>query len=171
VPQIRFGSYRGTEGIFRYIATELGDSELGDLSLVGFGLRHNISQYFGPDFPVSMAGGFLWQRFKAGTNEAGGDIFESTAWTIGVQTGKIYGTGLTSIEPYAGLSVDSHAMDVAYESESEESPSVVDLSFDPTRSLRFTLGLLARFAIVRAHAEYNVGKRNSLAFGLAFGKF
>ncbi len=171
IPQIRFGSYRGTEGIFRYITTDLGDSELGDLSLVGFGLRHNISQYFGPDFPLSMAGGFLWQRFKAGTNEDGGDIFKSTAWTIGLQAGKIYGNRLTNLEPYAGLSVDSHAMDVAFGSESEGASSIVDLSFDPTRSLRLTLGLLARFAIVRAHAEYNVGKRNSFAFGLAFGKF
>jgi hypothetical protein len=171
VPQIRFGSYRGTEGIFRYIAVDLGESELGDLSLVGFGLRHNISQYFGPDFPLSMAGGFLWQRFRAGKNEAGGDIFKSTAWTVGVQAGKIYGGGLTSIEPYTGLSVDSHGMDVAYDSGSDDTSSVTRLSFDTTHSLRFTLGLLAKLAIMRAHVEYNVGTRNSFAFGMAFGKF
>ncbi len=171
VPQIRFGSYRGTEGIFRYIAADLGDSELGDLSLVGFGLRHNISQYFGPDFPLSMAGGFLWQRFRAGKNEEGGDMFKSTAWTIGLQAGKVYGEHSATIEPYAGLSVDSYAMDVAFGGESGEASSLVDLSFDPTHSLRFTLGVLARFAIAQAHAEYSVGSRNSLAFGLAFGKF
>jgi hypothetical protein len=171
VPQIRFGSYRGTEGIFRYMSAELGDNELGDLSLVGFGLRHNISQYFGPDFPLTMAGGFLWQSFKAGTNEDGGDIFKSSALTIGIQAGKIYGSGLTTVEPYTGLSFDRHSMDVSYESESEKASSLVDLTFDPTNSVRLTLGLIARLAIARAHAEYNVGKRNSFAFGLALGKF
>jgi len=171
IPQIRFGVYRGTEGIFRYLATELGDNELGDLSLVGFGLRHNISQYFGPDFPVSIAGGFLWQRFRAGTNEAGEDMLKSTAWTIGVQAGKVYGEGPASIEPYVGLSLDNHTMDVAYEGESGESPAVIDVSFDPDRSVRFTMGLLAQLAIARAHAEYNLGSRNSFAFGLAFGNF
>ena len=171
VPQIRFGSYRGTEGIFRYLATELSDNELGDLSLVGFGLRHNISQYFGPDFPVSMAGGFLWQRFRAGTNDAGGDMLKSTAWTIGLQAGRIYGTGVASIEPYAGLSVESHSMDIAYESESGESSALVDLSFDPAYSMSFTVGLLAKLAIAKGHAEYNVGSRNCFTFGLAFGNF
>ena len=171
VPQIRFGYYRGTEGLFRYMAANLGDNEMGDLSLFGFGLRHNVSQYFGDDPPVSMAAGFLWQRFKAGKNEAGGDIFKSSAWTIGVQAGKVYGGGLTSVEPYAGLSVDSHSMDVAYEGDSKDSSSIVDLSFEPTRSLRFTVGLLARLAIARVHAEYNVSKRSSFAFGLALGRF
>jgi hypothetical protein len=171
VPQIRFGSYRGTEGIFRYMSAQLGDNELGDLSLVGFGMRHNISQYFGPDFPISMAGGFLWQRFKAGTNEGGGDIFKSTALTIGIQAGKIYGSGLTTVEPYAGLSYDRHVMDVQYESGAEEASPLVDLSFDPTNSVKLTLGLLVRLSIARAHAEYNVSSRNSFAFGLSLGKF
>jgi hypothetical protein len=171
VPQVRFGSYRGTEGLFRFLATDLGDNELGDLRLVGFGLRNNISQYLGPDFPISMAGGFLWQRFRAGTNEAGEDMFRTTAWTIGVQAGKIYGSGLASVEPYVGLSLDNHSMDIAFESESEGEGAIIDLSFDPTRTVRFTVGFLARFSIARAHAEYNLSSRNSFAFGLAFGAF
>jgi hypothetical protein len=171
VPQIRVGSYMGTEALFRYMASDLGDDELGDLSLWGLGLRHNISQYFGPDFPVTVAGGFLWQSFKAGTNEAGGDMFESSALTIGLQVGKIYGSGAATIEPYTGLSFDRHSMNVAYESDSEGSSSMVDLSFDPTNSVRLTLGLLARFYIAGAHAEYSVGKRNSFGFGLTFGRY
>ena len=108
-----------------------------------------------------------WSLEQEHVIQIGRDFFED----IGLQAGKIYGNQVTSLEPYTGLSVDSHAMDVAYDSESEEAPSLVDLSFDPTRSMRLTLGLLARFAMVRGHAEYNVGKRNSFAFGFAFGKF
>jgi hypothetical protein len=169
VPQIRFGSYRGTEGILRYLGADLGDSDLGNLSLFGFGLRHNISQYFGPDFPVSMAGGFLWQRFKAGKNDAGGDMLRSTDWTIGVQAGRIYGSGWATIEPYTGLSLDGHSMDVAYTGKDDED-STIRLSYEPTHSLRFTLGFLAKLAVAGVHAEYSIGKRNSFAFGLALGK-
>jgi hypothetical protein len=171
VPQVRIGSYRGTEGIFRYMATDLEDSELGDLSLIGFGIRHSISQYLGPDFPLSVAGGFLWQRFKAGKNEAGGDLFRSTAWTIGFQAGKTYGGELATIEPYAGLSVDGHSADVAYESGSDEESSLVELSFDPDYSMRVTFGFLARLAVVGVRAEYSIGGRRSFGFGVALGKF
>jgi hypothetical protein len=177
VPQIRFGSYRGTEGLFRYLAADLGGDEFGDLSLVGFGLRHSISQYLRPDFPVSLAGGFFWQRFRAGENKNGGDILRSTAWTIGVQGGRVYGSGWATIEPYAGLSLDSHKMDVHYtgdvedDEEDADAGSSIDVSFDPTRSLRFTLGFLAELPVVGIHAEYSIAKRNSFAFGLALGKF
>jgi hypothetical protein len=175
VPQIRFGSYRGTEGLFRYLAADLGGDEFGDLSLVGFGLRHSISQYLRPDFPVSLAGGFFWQRFRAGENKDGGDIFRSTAWTIGLQGGRVYGGGWATIEPYAGLSVDSHTMDVKYtgdvEDEEEDAGSSIDISFDTTHSLKFTVGFLAELAVVGVHAEYSIAGQNSFAFGLALGNF
>lgn len=169
VPQIRFGSYRGTEGIFRYVSADLGEADIGSLSLIGFGLRHSISQYFDPDFPVSMAGGFLWQRFRAGRNEAGGDMLKSTTWTIGLQAGKTYGSGWATFAPYVGLSLDSHGMDVAYTSEEDES-STIDISFDTTRSARLTLGMFAKMTIAGVHVEYSLSKRNSLVVGLVLGR-
>jgi hypothetical protein len=140
------------------------------LSLVGFGIRHSISQYLGPDFPVSIAGGFLWQRFRAGKNESGGDIFRSTAWTLGVQAGRIYGRSWANVEPYAGLSLDSHALRVAYTSEDDES-TTIDLSFERKLFTRLTMGFLARLAVVGVRVEYSIGERSSLGFGLVLGRF
>jgi hypothetical protein len=168
VPQIRFGSYYGTEAIVRYIAIEVGDNEFGDGSLFGFGLRHSISQYLDPDFPVDLAGGFFWQKFHLGENNAGGDLISSDALTFGVQASKRYGEGAAYFEPYAGLALDRSSMDVSYEGEDE---TLVDLDFGTDTTVRFTLGLAARLAFINAHAEYSLASQNSLSFGLAFGNW
>lgn len=168
-PQIRFGSYSGTEGLIRYFALDVGDLELGKVTLFGLGLRHSISQYLGPDFPVDLAGGFFWQRFKLGENTAGGDLISSSALMFGVQASKRYGEGVAFVEPYAGLSIDRHSMEVAFESEALGPAEMIDLEFDTDTTARLTLGVAFRLALMNAHIEYSVAGQNSLSFGLAFG--
>jgi len=163
VPQLRIGSYMGTEALVRYIAINTGDVEIGDISLIGFGLRHNINQYFGEDFPVDLAGGFFWQSFKMGD-----DLLEANAMSFGVQASKRYGT-TAAIEPYLGLSLDSFGMDVSYESESSGEPEQVDFSFESETSARLTLGLSMSYSVVNVNAEYTVAGQNGFAFGLSFG--
>jgi hypothetical protein len=168
VPQIRFGSYYGTEAIIRYIAIEVGDNEFGDGSLFGFGLRHSISQYLDPEFPVDLAGGFFWQKFHMGTNNAGGDLISSSTFTFGVQASRRYGSEITYFEPYTGLSLDQSSFDVSYEG---DEGTIVDLDFGSDTTVRFTMGLAARLAFVNAHVEYGLSSQNSLSFGLAFGNW
>jgi hypothetical protein len=169
-PQIRFGSFAGTEILLRGFGGVVGDNELGDIELMGFGVRHNIDQYFS-QLPGNLAAGFMWQRFKAGTNEAGGDMFKTSAWTLGVQGSKIYGNNWFFFEPYGGLSLDSYNTDVSYYTEATTPASVLDLSYDPTYNLRITLGFLARFAYGGAKAEYSFGQRSGFSLGLTIGKF
>jgi hypothetical protein len=168
VPQIRIGSYYGTEALLRYIVFDVGDNELGDGSLFGFGLRHSISQYLDPEFPVDLAGGFFWQSLDMGENDAGGDLLTSSAFTVGVQASKLYGTGMTNIEPYAGFSIDRFTMDVSYGGEDEE---IIDLDFGTETTVRLTLGLAARLAFMNAHVEYSLASQNCFSLGLAFGNW
>jgi hypothetical protein len=163
VPQLRIGSYMGTEALVRYIAINTGDVEIGDISLIGFGMRHNINQYFGEDFPVDLAGGFFWQSFKMGD-----DLLVANAMSFGVQASKRYGT-TAAIEPYMGVSLDSFGMDVSYESEASGSPEQVDFSFETETSARFTLGLSMSYSVVNANAEYTVAGQSGFSFGLSFG--
>ncbi len=163
VPQLRIGSYMGTEALVRYIAINTGDVEIGDISLIGFGLRHNINQYFGPEFPVDLAGGFFWQSFKMGDG-----LLEANAMSFGVQASKRYGT-TAAVEPYLGLALDSFGMDVSYESESSGEPEQVDFSFDSETSARLTLGLSMSYSVVNVNAEYTVAGQNGFAFGVSFG--
>jgi hypothetical protein len=163
VPQLRIGSLLGTEGLVRYIAVDTGSSDIGKIGLYGFGLRHSISQYFGPTLPVDVAGGFFWQRFSVGENEAGNNVVDARALSIGVQVSKRFGP----LEPYAGLSRDTFTMDVAYES--DDLDEMIDLEFDSGTIMRATVGVSLRLGFLSANSEYNIAEQNSLAFGLTFG--
>jgi len=167
-PQLRIGSIRGTEALVRYFSLNVGDSDLGSLSLFGFGLRHSISQYLKEDFPVDLAGGFFWQTFKLGENGAGGDLISASAFSFGVQASKRFGQGIVFAEPYAGVSLDQYSLKASYQSEGDE---VLDVDFGSNTSGRLTLGLAGRLAILKGHIEYSLASQSGVSFGLAFGMF
>jgi hypothetical protein len=164
VPQIRIGSYKGTEALIRYIAINTGDVEIGDLALYGFGLRHSISQYFEPTFPVDLAAGFFWQKFTLGE-----DLIDSQAMTFGVQASKRYPAGFVTFEPYASLSVDTFSMDVSYKSDAPGTDAVVDFTYDADTSLHLTAGLSINAPVVSLNGEYSFAGQNTFAFGVGFG--
>lgn len=159
VPQIRAGSFLGTEGLLRFFTTETGDAEVGDLTLLGLGARHSISQYL--PLPVSLAAGAMWQTFSVGD-----DFIDANAFTLGVQASK----RVSFFEPFAGLSYDRFSMDVSYESTAAGSTQAIDLEFDPENAVRLTLGLAAHFLIGHAYGSYSVSDENNFSFGIALGK-
>jgi len=59
VPQLRISSLGGTEALVRYFAINTGDVEIGDISLIGFGLRHKS--------PSTFRRGFRW-IWRAGSS-------------------------------------------------------------------------------------------------------
>ncbi len=158
VPQIKLGSYKGTEAVIRYFAVDVGDVEIGDVSLLGLGARHSISQYLDPEFPVDLAGGLMWQKFTLGD-----DFIDANAFTIGVQASRNFGW----IEPYAGLSYDMFSMSVSYES--DESGETEEIDLDAESSVHLCLGCAMGMAPVMVNAEYNIAAQSSFAFGLAVG--
>ncbi len=159
-PQIRIGSYKGTEALIRYMVFDTGDVEIGDVDLQGYGLRHSISQYF-PGLPVDIAAGIMYQRFKLG-----GDLIDATSFSFGAQASMRIPLLFAAIEPYAGLSLDTFQMDVAYEDGDANS---MLLEFDSSSTAHLTLGLHARVTVVSLYGEYNVASQSGFAFGMAFG--
>ncbi|MBD3161386.1 MAG: hypothetical protein GF346_04200 [Candidatus Eisenbacteria bacterium] len=157
VPQITIGSFRGTQGIFRYIALDTGDAELGDLSLIGLGARHSISQYL-QDSPVDLAAMVFWQNFKLGD-----DLVDATALTLGVQASRQY----SAFEPYLGIAYDSFGMTVDYESEAAAEKLSVD--FETESNLHITAGLGINFSVVHLHGEISTSSQTSYAVGLSVG--
>ncbi len=92
-PQLRAGGLFGTEVIFRYFALDVGgsgdsedsedsDSGLGKISLFGIGLKHSVSQYLPPLFPVDISAGFFWQSFSLGENKSGDKLLSSHAFSM-----------------------------------------------------------------------------------------
>jgi len=164
VPQIRIGAYQGTEAVIRYIAIEAGDTELGNMSLVGLGARHSISQWMDPEFPVDISAGFFWQKFQLGE-----DLIDAQAMTFGVQFGKRFPQGVAIIEPYAALSYDTFKMDVSYDFEDDgRTTEVIDLEMESEAGMKFTLGLKAQVGFVDLNGEYNFGTQSGFALGIGF---
>lgn len=166
VPQLRVGALMGTELLFRYFAAQMGDDDLGTVSLFGIGARHSISQYFGSLLPVDVAAGFFWQQLKLGEDDQGNDIIATSALSFGVQASKEI---VKFVAPYGGISYDSHSTEVTYENDSFDAEETVDLDFERTDTVRLTLGLMIDLPVFKAFAEYNVAAQNSFVFGIGLG--
>ncbi len=165
VPQLRIGSPMGTQALIRYIAFDAGDVEIGDVSLFGFGIRHNLSQYMAPTFPVDLAAGFFWQSFKLGENQQGESLLSTNAFTFGVQVSR----RVAILEPYGGLSIDTSSMNVSYTSNVLGSDQDIDLDFESSTTLHLNLGFGLNLTYFKAFIDYSIAGQNSFSFGAAFG--
>jgi hypothetical protein len=157
-PQARIGIQGGTEALLRWVpAYDIED--VGEIGLLGIGVRHNVSQYF-VGLPVEVAAGVFWQSFSLGE-----DFIDATAMSYGIQASKNFGL----IEPYAGLAMDTFSMDVTYDTEVEGETEAVDLSFDTDSAFHITLGANLNLGFLTANAEYNIANQNGFAAGIGFG--
>jgi len=163
-PQLRIGSAFGTEAMIRFFAAKIGNSELGDVMLAGFGMRHSVSQHFPSAPPFDLAAGFFWQRFKLGENEDGGDLTKTSTWSFGVQASRSF----TMLTPYTGLSYNSYTVDLNYESETNGELESIDIDFKKDY-VQWTIGLEFNIAVLDLFAEYNAAGRSTFAFGLGLG--
>jgi hypothetical protein len=157
VPQLTVGGFMGTQAIVRYIAVDTGDAEIGDLDLLGLGLRHSISQYF-MNPPVDIAAGFMWQHFELGEN-----LVNATGIMFGAQASKSFGI----VEPYLGLAYDTFSMNVEWESEVTDEK--LDVDFEDESNLHITGGLGLNLAFFHLHGEINSSSQTSYALGLSLG--
>jgi hypothetical protein len=169
VPQFRVGGIMGTEAIIRWFGFSPDtDSEFGDISLFGLGLRHSVSQYI-DSFPLDVAAGFMWQSFKVGENDSGDDLISSDAFSFGVQASKPFGAGFVTLEPFAGLSFDTFSMNINYESDVTD--DTIDLDLDSENTVHLTLGAGLHLPIAHIHGAFNLASQSSFNFGLSLGNF
>jgi hypothetical protein len=167
VPQLRVGGVMGTEAVVRWVAFDPDtDAELGDVSLYGFGLRHSISQYL-TAFPLELAAGFMWQSFSVGENDSGDDLISSDAFSFGVQASKPVPAGFFTLEPFAGLSLDTFSMSVQYESDVTD--DTIDLDFDTDTTVHLTIGAGLSLPVAHVHGAWNFASQSSFNFGIALG--
>jgi hypothetical protein len=163
-PQLRIGSFKGTEAVVRFFTSDVSDVELGNISLIGVGGRHSISQYMGPDFPVDLSAGFFWQSLQLGD-----ELVDGQAMTYGIQVGKRFPSGFAILEPYAAISYDSFEMDVTYDvDEDDPETETIDIAMETEAGMKFTLGLKAQMGFMDLNGEYSFGDQSGFAVGLGF---
>lgn len=158
VPELSIGSFLGTRALIRYIALDLGDSELGDFRYFGIGAQHSISQWL-PLLPVDLAAGFFVQGFKIGD-----DVVNAKATQLNVTASKKF----TFLQPYVGLGYDSLQLDAKYEDDDDPELNF-DVGLEKETNSHLTLGVLGRIAFLSVFFEYNSGAATGLALGFSLG--
>lgn len=166
VPQLRVGAVAGTEAIVRWAAYESGDSDLGKVNLFGIGGRHSLSQYMGATPMFDLAVGLLYQTFKVGENDLGGDFTSTTAFSAQVQASKRAALGFMTFEPYAAVAYEQLDVDLAYD---DTNGSPVEVSLEGENDVRFTVGAGLNFVAGHVFADYSFANTNNFSFGLALG--
>lgn len=159
VPQLTVGSFMGTEVMARYFAAELGDSELGNLELTGYGARHSLSQYF-PLFPVSVSVGAFWQRLNLGDG-----LVEFTTLHYGVQASKGFGI----VHVYGGAGFDKTDAKVDYEFFDGSQSHHLSYELEGDNGLELTAGIGLNFFLVELYGDFSFGQRTVYSAGLAIG--
>ncbi len=157
-PELRVGCFQGTRGILRYLAIDLGDADLGDLTLFGIGAEHSISQYF-PSLPFDLAGGVMYQSLSMG------DVLDSDFFQVRFTGSRMF----PPLEPYVGLGWDSFGLTGEYTYEGEGEDEEIDLEFDRENSIHLVLGVNLRLSGLTVHSEYNLAAESGVTVGVSFG--
>jgi hypothetical protein len=158
VPQASIGCLFGTRLLLRYIAIDLGDSDLGDFKYFGVGGQHSISQWF-PTLPVDLAVGAFYQDFKLGD-----DTVRAKALQLNLTASRQF----SILQPYAGVGFDTFRLDVHAE-DTDHPEDSVSLSFDRRSNAHLTLGLMARLYVAALYGEFNAGAGTGFALGIDLG--
>jgi hypothetical protein len=160
-PQLRVGSWRGTEVVGRLILYDTGSTEVGRLGVWGVGVRHSVSQYLERLAPVDVALAGMWQHAEL-HNDDDQDVLDSELATLAVHGG----VALGSMYPYAGLSVSWHSMAIRYRFDDVDA-GPIELDFSSNGDLQLTLGVSYEVGFVAAYGEYNLASEHSVAAGLS----
>ena len=161
-PQIRVGGLLGTEVVVRYASSAmvpvLKEEDFPDLTILGIGLQHSLSQYIkGLPLELSIGGSFNSIKF--------GDIVDLSATSFGLNVGKSFGLfGLSG-----GLQSDGGTMNLTYNSTDPNGAGDVDVDIDVKRAIRFRAGASLSLGFLRLFGDAAFGDVTSYAGGLRFG--
>lgn len=162
VPQLRLGGIMGTEVLVRYYSSSMvsayPDGDLPELKLLGFGLRHSVSQYL-KGFPVDVAVGFASNSLTLG------DIVDLKSTSFGLQVGK----GLGILDLVGGIASEGGTMDLSYTSTDPQIPGSVNISLDVKRAMRFSAGAGLKLGFLHFFGEAGFGDVNTYSAGLRLG--
>ena len=161
-PQIRVGGLLGTELIVRYASSSmvpvLEEEDFPDLTILGIGVQHSLSQYIkGLPLELSIGGSFNSIKF--------GDIVDLTATSYGLNVGKSF--GLLGVS--GGVQSDGGTMNLTYNSTDPNGAGDVDVDIDVKRAIRFRAGASLSLGFLRLFGDAAFGDVTSYAGGLRFG--
>ncbi len=107
VPQLNIGDFLGSEIFIRWFpAVHIGN--VGSTGYFGFGIRHNLSQYF-RSLPLNAAAEFSFQKFSIDDTN-GNEFLSASTYTAGIEVSK----GIGIFDLYGALQFESSILNVDY---------------------------------------------------------
>lgn len=161
-PQIRVGGLLGTDLVVRYASSSmvpvLKEEDFPDLTILGIGVQHSLTQYFtGLPLELSIGGSFNSIKF--------GDIVDLSSTSFGLNVGKSFGVLGVS----GGVQSDGGTMNLTYNSTDPNGAGDVDVDIDIKRAMRFRAGASLSLGFLRLFGDAAFGDVTSYAGGLRFG--
>jgi len=143
--------------VIRYF--KYNHSDIGEINLSGFGLRHSLSQYI-PLFPIHVALGIYRQTFKIG------DIVEARSMYYGLQASKKLGI----ITFYAGYGYESCKLELNYTYQHTPAQAFpISFEFDSVNKSRITAGLALDLLFLKIYADYSLADQPVICVGAGIG--
>jgi hypothetical protein len=163
VPQLRLGGIFGTEIVVRSFSSTMLSSaypseDLPKLKMMGAGLRHSISQYFGAiPFDVAIGGSYNTLTL--------GDYVDMKGMTFGANIGK--SLGIVSL--LGGVESSGGTMNLSYTSTDPQIPGTVDVDLDAKRQIRFSAGGSLKLGFLSLMGSAGFGNVTTFTGGLRLG--
>ena len=111
-PQVEVGSPWGTEFVLHFLpATRLGS--VGQIAVVGFGLSHEIGQYFSFPITIGVQVSYGSVRMKGTDSDVDFDI-DASGYAFQLQAEKLWGMGIFKAGPFAVVGVESSEASISY---------------------------------------------------------
>ncbi len=177
--QIGLGVYKKTDIKFRFLPEQkIGDD--GKISMIGFGLLHDIGQHFKgvKELPldISLFAGYTSLKSTVdysnnsgiGTSNDQQGVYNGNSWTFQALVSK----KLSIITLYGGLGYDKTDINYKMEGTYDFGNSIVftnpvDMNFDVS-GMRGTAGVRLNIAFFKLWADYTLKDQNVLTVGLGF---
>lgn len=158
-PQLTFGNLFGTEAIVRY-AVLPSIREFPRTSLVGYGLRHSISQYF-PMLPFEATVGAFRQELNVG------DIIAVNSTNVALMVGKT----VSLFTLYGGVQYESTVIDVdyTYTGYGSTPDTKVHVSYSSDNVLRWTTGFGLNVIGLNLSTDIGVGRVTVVTGSIGLG--
>ncbi|MGC8596235.1 MAG: DUF6588 family protein [Candidatus Kryptoniota bacterium] len=166
IPQVGVGSLFGTDAFVRYLPKiKIGD--YGSVDLLGFGVRHSISQYI-PLIPIDISVQVGWQTFTI-RDSSDSQVLKASTFAANLEVSKKFAI----LTLYGGLQTENSNVDVSYNYIPQPTafipnPKPVNISFSSKgkNNFRAIVGFTLGLGPLELNADYSMGQINVATAGI-----
>ena len=164
IPQAAIGLPFGLEVIGRFVPNVTLTSDAGKVNFIGFGIRHNLDQYF-PLMPVDLSVHFMSQKLTI-SDMNDNKIIGASGIAYGLEVSK----NLVFLTVYGGYQIEKSTWNVEpYKYADPSLGATVDIggfTVEGKNTSRLHAGVRMLFAVVNLHADYSFATQPVLTVGV-----